>query len=301
MAEVCEEYKKWVEEEVLTPIEEWQEQTVEKCKKKKCKKWCLCCNKWFCWLETIFIVVVKWVVVIVGKWVIYTACRIISLILTLILTILNVLGWPVKWLSCIILGDEYVEKLPMRKLKLEVVIVDYDETTLNPCTEFEINERIGYADRILRSRARISVARDGSIKRMYSKALYRIEAKGLGVAGEYLKGIFLLMGRNSWRHLTVYVIGEVQEAGGLHLPLYGCVFMEPGSADTILAHEIGHALLRLGYTYHVDEKDYLMHTPPDERETACGWPKGLPKLTRNERCTMRRSRWLDWSWVPFVP
>jgi hypothetical protein len=62
---------------------------------------------------------------------------------------------------------------------------------------------------------------------MYSKSLYRIDASGLGErVSEYLKGIVLLLGRNSARHLTVYVVGGIQGAEGMHLPMYGSIFIE---------------------------------------------------------------------------
>lgn len=302
MARFCEDFKEWVEEKVEKPIEERQTKTQEKCKKKKCKKWCLCCNKWFCWIEIFFLWVVRWVIVWVGKWVLYIVCRIVSVLLTLVLTVLNILGWPVKYLWCSLWGDGDLDKLPLHDLEIEVLIVDYDEKTRNPAIEADIESRIGHADRILRERARISVKRTGAIRRMESKALYKIDASGAGAkVSEYLKGLGLLLGRNSWRHLTVYVVYSIEGAEGLHLPLYGSVFVESATPETSLCHELGHALLSVGNTYHAEELKRLMNTPPDERETACGWPKGLPTLSRNERCTMRRSRWIEWSWVPIVP
>jgi len=46
---------------------EWvrDENVVRRCKRKKCRKWCLCCNKWICWLET----VVQWIVRTICGWV----------------------------------------------------------------------------------------------------------------------------------------------------------------------------------------------------------------------------------------
>ena len=70
MAQICEEFHDWVEEKVEKPIDVWVEKKVKKCKKKKCNKWCLCCNKWFCWIATTFVKIVKWFVVTIGKWVV---------------------------------------------------------------------------------------------------------------------------------------------------------------------------------------------------------------------------------------
>jgi hypothetical protein len=301
MAQGCEEKKRRVEEEIVTPLEEKVEETIEKCKKKKCKWWCLCCNKWFCWIETLIYWVIKWIVIILVKWVGYIICRLINVIFTILLTVLNILAWPVKWLWCM-WGRGEIDKLPLRKLQIEVIIVDFDEKTRNPVKPEAIDTRIGYADRILRAEARIAVNRKGEIQRMYSDSLYRIDASSLGArVSEFLKGILLLLGRNSARNLTVYIVGSIQGAEGLHLPLYGSVFIEGDTPDTSLCHEIGHALLSIFNTYHSKTRGYLMYTPPDERERDANWPKDVPKLSPNERCTMRRSRWLDWSWVPFLP
>lgn len=65
MSQVCEEFHEWVES--------WVEQEIQKCKQKKCKKWCLCCNKWFCWIE---IALVK-----VGQWVTRVVCEVVNIAL----------------------------------------------------------------------------------------------------------------------------------------------------------------------------------------------------------------------------
>lgn len=65
MSQVCEEFHDWVES--------WVEQEIQKCKQKKCKKWCLCCNKWFCWIE---IALVK-----VGQWVTRVVCEAVNIAL----------------------------------------------------------------------------------------------------------------------------------------------------------------------------------------------------------------------------
>jgi hypothetical protein len=302
MARICEDFKTWVEEEVEAPIEEKRSKTWTECKKKKCKRWCLCCNRWWCAIVTAFFWFVRWVLVWVLKWVLYVICRIVSVILTLLLTALNLLFWPIKYIWCSFWGDGDLDKLPRHAVFIEVLIVDYDDKEKNPVAVADIEMWISNADRILRERARISVKRSSAIRRMQSKALYRIDASGGGgKTSEYLKGVGLLLGRNSWRNLIVYVVRTVEGAEGLHLPLYGSVFVEPVIPDTTLCHELGHALLTVGNTYHDEREDRLMHTPPQGkggREPACGWPAAVPTLSRNERCAMRRSRWLEYSWAP---
>lgn len=222
----------------------------------------------------------------------------------LVLAVLNVFGWPLKYLWSLFVGDGELEKLPLRTLKVQVIIVDYDENTKNPCTEQELDDRLRDADRILRERSRIAVERSGPIRRMRSRALYRIDASGRGALfGEYLRGLYLLTGRGSWRHLTVYAAGSISGAEGVHLPLHGSVFIRAGANETVLCHEIGHALLGVFNARDITDprkKDHLMYFDT-ATERSCGWPSGVPKLSRNARSDMRRSRWLGWSWLPVVP
>ena len=75
--EACENVRKWVEEQVQQPIESWVSRTEQRCREQDCNWWCACCNKWFCWLVTIVVRVVTWVLVTVGKWVTYLACKIV--------------------------------------------------------------------------------------------------------------------------------------------------------------------------------------------------------------------------------
>jgi len=77
MARVCEQVREWVEEEVSKPVEEWEERTEEKCKK---RKW-YDPRRWVCWLVTTLVKVVRWVVVTVGKWVIRTICTVVSTVI----------------------------------------------------------------------------------------------------------------------------------------------------------------------------------------------------------------------------
>jgi hypothetical protein len=65
MSQVCEEVHEW--------IESWVEEEIRKCRQKKCRKWCLCCNKWFCWVE---IALVK-----VGQWVTRVVCEVVNVAL----------------------------------------------------------------------------------------------------------------------------------------------------------------------------------------------------------------------------
>lgn len=60
--QVCHDIGKWLESNATEPV--------EKCVEQDCNWWCLCCNKWFC-----FIV---WIVVTVVTWVVETVCEIVA-------------------------------------------------------------------------------------------------------------------------------------------------------------------------------------------------------------------------------
>lgn len=84
MAEVCKDINEWIEEEVAKPVENWVANLEKKCQEQDCNWWCLCCNKWFCWLVVIIVKVVTWIIVTVGKWVVRTVCETIATVVDFI-------------------------------------------------------------------------------------------------------------------------------------------------------------------------------------------------------------------------
>ncbi len=84
MGRVCREIQEWVEEQVERPVETFVNELRETCEEQECNWWCLCCNKWLCWLAWVVVRVVTWVVVTVGKWVTRIVCEIVNFILDVI-------------------------------------------------------------------------------------------------------------------------------------------------------------------------------------------------------------------------
>lgn len=100
--EECENARKWVEEQVQQPIESWVSRTEQQCREQECNWWCLCCNKWFCWLVTIVVRVVTWVLVTVGKWVTYLVCKIVVTVVGLVVDlVLKVITRLVTFFVCL--------------------------------------------------------------------------------------------------------------------------------------------------------------------------------------------------------
>lgn len=100
--EACENVRKWVEEQVQQPVESWVSRTEQRCREQDCNWWCACCNKWFCWLVTIVVRVVTWVLVTVGKWVTYLACKIVVTVLGVVIDlVLKVITRLVTFFVCL--------------------------------------------------------------------------------------------------------------------------------------------------------------------------------------------------------
>lgn len=109
---LCKDVGDWIRDNIEIPIQRffqdilkscndashWLEtvtQRVEQqCREQECNWWCLCCNKWFCWLVTLILRVLTWIVDIV--------CKVIVFILVIVITILvQILKWVVLAVVCL--------------------------------------------------------------------------------------------------------------------------------------------------------------------------------------------------------
>jgi hypothetical protein len=102
----CDTVKEKIEEQISKPVEEWVAREERKCKEKKCKWWCGCCNKWFCWIETIFVKIVRWIVVTVVKWIVHIVCKIVMVIIDVITKlVLRLVKFLVSFFVCLFTLD----------------------------------------------------------------------------------------------------------------------------------------------------------------------------------------------------
>ncbi len=91
MGRVCKETQDWVEENVEQPVEQFVNQLQQTCVQQDCNWWCLCCNKWLCWLVWVVVRVVTWVVVTVGKWVTRVVCEVVNFVLDVVGSIVKLI------------------------------------------------------------------------------------------------------------------------------------------------------------------------------------------------------------------
>jgi len=97
----CRDITEWVEEQVSKPVEEWEQRQEQRCKKESCNWWTLCLNKLLCWFVTIFVKVVRWVVVTIGKWVTRTVCTVVGIVVDLVVAVatglFNIVAGILTW------------------------------------------------------------------------------------------------------------------------------------------------------------------------------------------------------------
>ncbi len=100
--EACHEARRWVEREVRRPIERQRSRAEERCRRRSCNWWCLCCNKWFCWIEIVFYTVIEFIVEVVGEWLVETICEIVVKVVKIIVeVVVAVLRFVVVAVVCL--------------------------------------------------------------------------------------------------------------------------------------------------------------------------------------------------------
>jgi hypothetical protein len=93
---ICREISRWITENVSRPVETWVNQEERRCREQACNWWCLCCNKWFCWIVIIVVKVVTWIVEAVTRLITEVVCTIVSFVLDILAFLVNlVLSIPI--------------------------------------------------------------------------------------------------------------------------------------------------------------------------------------------------------------
>lgn len=167
MGRVCREVQEWIEEQVERPVENWERRQEERCRRRSCNWWCLCCNKWFCWLVWVVVKVVTWVVVTVGKWVTRVVCEIVNVILDAIGFIIEmilsipiiggilrtIINWVTEVIWRIVGLVDFLASLagirPRKKMYFGVVVPSTGGSPIVPDADImrQVNAAIGFYDR----------------------------------------------------------------------------------------------------------------------------------------------------------
>ena len=293
MGRSCTEIEEWIEEEVQRPIEEWEERAEERCRRRRCNWWCLCCNKWFCWIEIILVKVIKWVTEIVKTLVTRVVCTIVNTVLDLIGAlwelilsipiiggiIRTIVNWVIEIVWRIITFPEFLASLagfrPRKKMYFGVIIpVINDEALMEEAdiqpwvdTAIEIYDRTCNIDLRFTGFCRTNVEPPGGSITVDCGA-------GGFFADWWLDGSwfqFIQIGckfQSNWRRavgyggeIIVVIVNDIENAVGCSMSAthnYVTVQVPPGPFVDTVAHEIGHACL-LGHVTS-DDGNNLMDT-----------------------------------------
>jgi hypothetical protein len=97
----CADAQHWLEE-IRKEIEDWLQTQVQRCQEQECNWWCLCCNKWFCWLIDILSRILTIIIQVIEQ-IVEAICKlIVTLIWLLISIIAQVIKWVVQAIACIL-------------------------------------------------------------------------------------------------------------------------------------------------------------------------------------------------------
>jgi hypothetical protein len=85
MATICKNIQEQIKENVWKPIDEWIGRTEEKCEE---YDWWNPIG-WFCWLITIFVLIVKWILEVVVTVIVRIVCEVVAVVLNIAAAIIN--------------------------------------------------------------------------------------------------------------------------------------------------------------------------------------------------------------------
>lgn len=97
----CTQAVTWLEQ-VETDTETWLHQQISQCIEQPCNWWCLCCNKWFCWILDIVSVVITAVIQTIVH-VIQAVCQLIlTLLFILVMLLVQITKWVLQSIFCLL-------------------------------------------------------------------------------------------------------------------------------------------------------------------------------------------------------
>jgi hypothetical protein len=316
VAVICHDIQQWVEQHIEKPIDQWENKQAKRCKQQSCWWWCLCCNKWFCWLVWIIVKVVTWVLVTVGKWIARAVCEIVNAVLDAIAYIFNlILSIPVigaiiravlNWVTEIIwravglidLLAGAVGIRPEKRIYVGVVIPSQDGRPIT--TEAAILPQIQKAQELYKKLCNVKIVYSGACVADESApdGALTVGCNASGffsdfwVGGSYIEfATANCKFQDGWRRvvglgaqIVVFYVRNVLPDNPPNFTI-GCSFasthnyvvVEPPANLSTAAHEIGHAC----WLPHVSDPKNLM------------WPSSLaaePTLTTGQILLIRWSK-----------
>jgi len=314
MARVCKEVQDWVEEQIEKPIENWENQLEQLCRQQDCNWWCLCCNKWLCWLVWVLVKVITWVVVTVGKWVARIVCEVVNFVLDVVSFVINlilsipilggiirtILNWVTEIIWRLVGVIDFIASLagirPRKKMYLGAIVPSVDGTPI--VTDANIQRQVDAAIAFYDQTCNINVIFTGichtNISPPDGGLVVGCDASGFfgdwWIAGSYFElaaatckfrdGFRRIIGLGA--EIIIFIVQDVTPTG-----TNGCSFAstqnyvlveaKPGDQAFVATHEIGHAC----WLPHVGDSANLMFPRT---------PTANPQLTNLQISVVRWSK-----------
>ena len=314
MGRVCKEVQDWVEEQIEQPIESWENQLEKRCREQDCDWWCLCCNKWFCWLVWVLVKVITWIVVTVGKWVTRLVCEVVNFVLDvvgflggLILSIpviggiiRTILNWVTEIIWRAVGLIDFLASLagirPRKKMYFGVIVPSVNETPIVTDADIQrqVDAAIDFYDRTCNINLIFSGICHTNISPPEAGLSVGCDAGGFfndwWLAGSYFEfATATCKFKDSFRRLIglgaeiiVFIVQDVTPAN-----TNGCSFAstenyvvieaKPTDQAFVATHEMGHAC----WLVHVDDTANLMNPIT---------PSANPTLTNTQIALVRWSK-----------
>lgn len=292
MGRICKEVQDWVEENIEQPVDTWENQLQQTCEEQDCNWWCLCCNKWLCWLVWVVVKVVVWVVVTVGKWVTRIVCEVVNFVLDVVGFIVNlilsipiiggiirtILNWVTEIIWRLVGLFDFVASLlgfrPRKKMYFGVIVPSVDGVQIVP--DADIQRQVDAAVAFYDATCNINLIFTGICKTGISPPDAGLsvgcDAGGFfndwWLAGSYFElATATCKFMDSFRRviglgaeIDVFIVKDVTPA-----KTNGCSFAstqnyvvieaKPSDQAFVAAHEMGHAC----WLAHVDDTNNLMN------------------------------------------
>jgi hypothetical protein len=295
MSVICTEMYDW--------IEDWVEQEIQKCKQKKCKWWCACCNKWFCWFE---IALVK-----VGQWVARIVCEVVSVALDAVAGILSlvfmipIIGrilreiwsfvieivWRIIGLVGLLLDWLGIDI--EKKYRICIIILSKQGKPLT--TAAALQPTIMAAQAVWKSAANVKLIvedihtviktdeRDRNLTVDCDFGAWTDDISLTGSNFELYANVYCFYGTGrrliGWASpVVVFVVEDIGNKLGCSLGIFTDYVTIKAGNPRCLGHELGHAVYLHPRQHHSDP-DNLMHS-------SCGGTQ----LKESQRINMRNSR-----------
>jgi uncharacterized protein YacL len=108
MCQWCATFFEWIWDEFWASVSQWISDTFRRCSRRRCRWWCLCCNRWLCWIGVVLVAILAFLLTLILSIIAIIACA-LCYIVCIILCILGLLFGNTETDACI---EKWCQGLP---------------------------------------------------------------------------------------------------------------------------------------------------------------------------------------------